>query len=40
LLQIFSVTLLEKMPMPQALSEMTNTFEQNEIGNQLELFVF
>jgi hypothetical protein len=40
LLQIFSITLFEKMPIPQALSEMTNTFEQNEIGNQLELFGF
>jgi hypothetical protein len=27
LLQIFSVTLFEKMPLPQALSETRNTFE-------------
>ena len=38
LLQIFSVTLFEKMPMPQALSEMTHTFEEQEAGNQLNLF--
>jgi hypothetical protein len=30
LLQVFSVTLFEKMPMPQALSEMANTFEHHE----------
>lgn len=30
LLQIFSVTLFEKMPMPQALSDMTHTFEEQE----------
>jgi Domain of unknown function (DUF4372)/Transposase DDE domain len=40
LLQIFSVTLFEKMPMPQALSEMTHTFEEQEVGNQLNLFGF
>jgi hypothetical protein len=40
LLQIFSVTLFEKMPMPQALSETTTTFEENDIGNQLTLFSF
>jgi len=40
LLQIFSVTLFEKMPMPQALSEMTHTFEEQEGGNQLNLFGF
>jgi hypothetical protein len=38
LLQIFSVTLFEKMPMPQALSEMTHTFEEQEASNQLNLF--
>jgi len=40
LLQIFSVTLFEKMPMPQALSETGTTFEENEIGKQLNLFGF
>jgi hypothetical protein len=40
LLQIFSVTLFEKMPMPQALSEMMRTFEEQEVGNQLNLFGF
>jgi IS4 transposase len=38
LLQIFSVTLFEKMPMPQALSEMMHTFEEQEASNQLNLF--
>ena len=38
LLQIFSVILFEKMPMPQALSEMTHTFEEQEASNQLNLF--
>jgi hypothetical protein len=36
----FFVTLFEKMPMPQALSETTHTFEEHEIGNQLNLFGF
>ena len=40
LLQVFSVTLFEKMPMPQALSETTTTFENNEIASQLNLFSF
>jgi hypothetical protein len=40
LLQIFSVTLFEKMPMPQALSETECTFEDHEIDNQLKLFSF
>src|SRR5438128_6543207 len=40
LLQVFSVTLFEKMPMPQALSETTTTFEDNEIASQLNLFSF
>jgi transposase len=40
LLQIFSVTLFEKMPLPQALSETANTFEQHQIDNQLNLFSF
>jgi Domain of unknown function (DUF4372)/Transposase DDE domain len=40
LLQIFSVTLFEKMPMPQALSEIMHTFEEQEAGNQLNLFGF
>ena len=34
------VTLFEKMPMPQALSETTTTFEDNEVGSQLNLFSF
>src|SRR5712691_1879055 len=40
LLQVFSVTLFEKMPMPQALSVTTTTFEDNEVGSQLNLFSF
>ena len=40
LLQIFSVTLFEKMPMPQALSETMATVEENAIGSQLNLFSF
>src|SRR6202158_3578345 len=40
LLQVFSVTLCEKMPMPQALSETRDTFEEHEFGNQLSLFDF
>ena len=40
LLQIFSVTLFEKMPMPQALSETRNTCQENGIGTQLNLFGF
>jgi len=40
LLQIFSVTLFEKMPMPQALSETSNTCQENEISTQLNLFGF
>ena len=40
LLQVLSVTLFEKMPMPQALSETGTTFEENEIGKQLNLFGF
>ena len=40
LLQIFSVTIFEKMPMPQALSETRTTFEENAIGSQLNLFSF
>lgn len=35
LFQVFSVTLFEKMPMPQALSETRTTFEENEVGSQL-----
>ena len=38
LLQIFSVTLFEKMPMTQAFSESTTTFEDGEVSNQLNLF--
>ena len=40
LLQIFSVTLFEKMQIPQLLTEMTNTFDQNDPDNQLNLFSF
>ena len=40
LLQIFSVTLFEKMPMSQALSQTKNTFEQHNFDNQLNLFAF
>jgi transposase len=40
LLQIFSVTLFEKMPMPQALFETSNTFDDPQIDNQLSLFSF
>jgi len=40
LLQVFSVTLFEKMPMSQALSETRTTFEENEISSQLNLFDF
>jgi hypothetical protein len=40
LLQVFSVTLFEKMPMAQALSETTTTFEENEMDSQLNLFSF
>jgi transposase len=40
LLQIFSVTLFEKMPMPQALFETSNTFDEPQIDNQLSLFSF
>ena len=40
LLQVFSVTLFEKMPMSQALSETRTTFEENEMGSQLNLFDF
>ena len=38
LLQVFSVTLFEKMPMTQAFSESTTTFEDGELSNQLNLF--
>jgi hypothetical protein len=40
LLQIFSVSLFEKMPIPQALSEMMRTIEEQEADNQLNLFDF
>jgi hypothetical protein len=40
LLQVFSLTLFEKMPMPQALSETTTIFDDNQIGSQLNLFSF
>src|SRR5207302_9904934 len=40
LLQVFSVTLFEKMPMAQALSETTTTFKENEMDSQLNLFGF
>jgi transposase len=40
LLQVFSVTLFEKMPMAQALSETNTTFDDDAIGTQLNLFNF
>src|SRR5450755_4692845 len=40
LLQVFSVTIFEKMTMPQALSETRTTFEENATGSQLNLFSF
>jgi transposase len=40
LMQIFSVTLFEKMPMLHALSQTRTTFEENEIDSQLNLFSF
>jgi hypothetical protein len=40
LLQIFSLTLFEKMPMPQALSETRTTFEEDDINSRLNLFGF
>jgi transposase len=40
LLQVFSVTLFEKIPIAQALSETTTTFEDDGIGTQLNLFNF
>ena len=40
LLQVLSVTLFEKMPMAQALSETQTTFDQHQVDNQLDLFNF
>ena len=40
LLQVLSVTLFEKMPMSQALSETRTTFEETQMGSQLNLFDF
>ena len=40
LFQVFSVTLFEKMPIPQALSETSTRFEHHGIGTQLNLFDF
>jgi len=40
LLQVFSVTLFEKMPMPQVLSETGTTFEEARIASQLNLINF
>ena len=40
LLQIFSITLFEKMPMSQALSEADNPFAEHQPDNQLNLFDF
>ena len=40
LLQIFSVTLFEKMPMPQALSETETRFKEHDIDSQLNWFGF
>jgi len=38
LLQIFSLTLFEKMPLQQAVTNIDNTFNQGDIANQLNLF--
>jgi hypothetical protein len=38
LLQMYSVILFKKIPMPEALSETTTTFEDNEVKSQLNLF--
>ena len=38
LLQVFSVTLFEKMPMSQAFPKSTTTFEDGGLSNQLNLF--
>ena len=40
LLQVLSVTLFEKMPMSQAFSETRTTFEETQMGSQLNLFDF
>ena len=40
LLRVLSVTLFEKMPMSQALSETRTTFEETQMGSQLNLFDF
>jgi hypothetical protein len=40
LLQVFSITLFEKMPMAQVLSETSTTFEDHGIDTQLNLFAF
>jgi hypothetical protein len=40
LLQVFSVTLFEKMTMPQVLGETGTTFEEDGIASQLNLFDF
>ena len=40
MLQVFWVALFEKTPMPQAFYETTNTFEDNEVPSQLNLFGF
>ena len=40
LLQIFSVTLFEKVPMSQAFFKTRTTFEPDEVANQLNLFAY
>jgi transposase len=40
LLQILSITLFEKMPMPEALSQTSTRNDGDEFGNQLSLFSF
>ena len=40
LLQIFSVTLLEKVPMSQAFFKTRTTSEPDEVANQLNLFAY
>jgi hypothetical protein len=40
LLQIFSLTLFEKIPLQQVVSAAENSFEPHQENNQLNLFVF
>ncbi|MDZ7789037.1 MAG: IS4 family transposase [Xanthomonadales bacterium] len=40
LLQVFSLTLFEKMPLQQAVTNIDNRFDQDDISNQLNLFSY